>query len=316
MQFRSDKERRKASAFTNIIPGIGVLFISIIPPIFIVFGDVESYGLAALIVVVVLCFCALLLIPGAREKEQTKDIYIKSYESSEKVSFLKTVKIAFKHRNFKVYTIAILIYTIGSGLFTASELYYLNDVLGLPYSYALYTVLGSTIAFIVTVPVWFYVAKKIGHAKTFYLGVLFFSLALIPFIFITTFLGYFIAWIIIGIGFSALIFIQYAIFAEVNDEVALTMERRLESTLAGIRTVVFRIAIVFQVVIIAIVHILTGYRPGATQTELAIWGIRVHGAVIPAILCFIAFLILIKWYDLKGEKKEILYSELERKGLK
>ena len=136
------------------------------------------------------------------------------------------------------------------------------------------------------------------------------------FIFITTFLGYFIAWIIIGIGFSALIFIQYAIFAEVNDEVALTMGRRLESTLAGIRTVVFRIAIVFQVVIIAIVHILTGYRPGATQTELAIWGIRVHGAVIPAILCFIAFLILIKWYDLKGEKKEILYSKLKKMGLK
>jgi GPH family glycoside/pentoside/hexuronide:cation symporter len=316
MQFRSDEERRKASAYTNIIPGIGVLFISLVPPMFIVFGDVESYAVAAMVVVMVLVICALLLIPGVRETDEIKNIYIQNYESSEKVSFLNTLKISFKHKNFTTYTIAILIYTIGSGLFTASELYYLNDILGVPYSYALYTVLGSTIAFILTVPIWFYIAKKIGHAQTFYLGVLFFALALIPFIFIMTFIGYFIAYIIIGIGFSALIFIQYAIFAEVNDEVALTMGKRLESTLAGIRTVVFRISIVFQVIIIATVHILTGYRPGATQTDLALWGIRIHGALIPAILCFIAFLILIKWYDLKGEKKERLFSELERKGLK
>jgi Na+/melibiose symporter-like transporter len=139
---------------------------------------------------------------------------------------------------------------------------------------------------------------------------------LVPFIFITSFFGYFIAYIIIGIGYSALAFINYAIFADVNDEVALTMGKRLESTLAGIRTVIYRISIVFQVVVIATVHILTGYNPGATQTDLAVLGVRIHGALIPAILCFISFLILLKWYDLEGEKKESLFAELERKGLK
>lgn len=261
MQFRSDEERRKASAYTNIIPGIGVLGVSIIPPIFIVFGDIESYALAALFVVIILVVCAIILIPGVRETEEIKNIYIQGYRAAEDATFLKTVKISFKHKNFAVYTIAILIFSIGSGLFTASELYYLRDILGVPYSYALYTILGSTISFILTVPLWFYVAKKIGHAQTFYLGALFFALALIPFIFITTFLGYFIAYIIIGIGFSAMVFIQYAIFADINDEVALTMGKRLESTLAGIRTVIFRIAIVFQAIIITVVHIATGYNP-------------------------------------------------------
>ncbi len=316
MQFRSDEQRRKASAYTNIIPGIGVLFVSIIPPLFIVFGDIESYGLAALIVVIILLFCAIILIPGVRETDEVKNIYIQNYESSERVSFIKTAKISFKHKNFTVYTIAILLYTLGGALFTASELYYFKDILEIPYSYAVYTVLASTISFIITIPVWFYIAKKIGHANTFYLGLLFFAICLIPYIFITTFEEYFIASIIIGMGFSALAFIAYAIFADVNDEVALTMGKRLESTLAGIRTVIFRLSIVFQAMIIAVVHISTGYRPGATQTELALWGIRVHGALIPAILCFIGFLILIKWYDLKGEKKENLFAELERKGLK
>jgi len=316
MQFRSDEERRKASAYTNIIPGIGVLGVSIIPPIFIVFGDIESYALAALFVVIILVICAIILIPGVRETEEIKNIYIQGYKAADDATFLKTIKISFKHKNFTVYTIAILMFSIGAGLFTASELYYLKDILGVPYSYALFTVLGSTIAFTLTVPIWFYIAKKIGHAQTFYLGALFFALALIPFIFITTFLGYFIAYIIIGIGFSAMAFIQYAIFADINDEVALTMGKRLESTLAGIRTVIYRISIVFQAIIIAVVHIATGYNPEGTQTDLALWGVRVHGALIPAIFCFITFLILIIWYDLKDEKKAELFAALKEKGLK
>lgn len=316
MQFRSDEERRKASAYTNIIPGIGVLGVSLVPPLFIVFGDIESYAVAAFIIIIILAICAIILIPGVRETEEVKNIYIQGYESAEKVSFLKTAKISFKHRNFTVYTIAILLYTTGGALYTASELYYFKDILGLPYSYALFTVLASTIAFILTVPLWFYVAKKIGHAQTFALGLLFFALTLVPYIFITTFEEYFIASIFIGVGFSALAFIAYAIFADVNDEVALTLERRLESTLAGIRTVVIRLSIVFQAIIIAIVHIATGYKPGATQTELALWGIRVHTGLIPAILCFIGFLLILKWYDLKGEKKERIFNLLKEKGLK
>ena len=61
-----------------------------------------------------------------------------------------------------------------------------------------------------------------------------------------------------------------------------------------------------------------GYNPDpyARQTPLAQLGVRFHMALIPAVLCFIAFLILLKWYDLEGEKKERLFTELEKKGLK
>ena len=316
MQFRSDEERRKASAYTNVIPGIGVLGVSIIPPIIIVFGDIESYAFAALIIIIVLAICAIILIPGVRETEEIKNIYIQGYEAADEVTFLKTIKMSFKHKNFTVYTIAILLYTTGGALFTASELYYFKDILGLPYSYALFTILASTVSFIITIPIWFYIAKKIGHANTFAFGLLFFALTLVPFMFINTFEEYFIASIFIGVGFSALAFIAYAIFAEVNDEVALTLEKRLESTLAGIRTVVIRLSIVFQAIIITVVHIATGYNPGGTQTELALWGIRLHIGLIPAIFVFVAFLIVIKWYDLKGEKKEKLFAALKEKGLK
>jgi len=316
MQFRSDEERRKASVYTNIIPGLGVLGVSIIPPIIIVFGDIESYAFASLIVIVVLAIFAIILIPGVRETEEVKDIYIQGYETAKKVSFIKTAKISFKHKNFTVYTIVILLFSTGGALFAASELYYFKDILRLPYSYALYTVLAGAIAFTVTVPIWFYIAKRIGHAHTFAMGLLFFSLSLVPFMFITTFEQYFIAYIFIGIGLSAFGFIYYAIFAEVNDEVALTLEKRLESTLTGIRTVVIRLSIVFQVIIIAVIHIATGYNPGGTQTEEALWGIRLHASLIPAILVFVAFLLVIKWYDLKGEKKEKLFAALKEKGLK
>jgi Na+/melibiose symporter-like transporter len=66
------------------------------------------------------------------------------------------------------------------------------------------------------------------------------------------------------------------------------------------------------------VHVITGYNPdpGAIQTQLAIWGIRIHMALIPFILTFIGFFIMFKWFDLKGEKKERIFEQLKEKGLK
>lgn len=317
MQFRSDEERRKASSYTNIIPGIGVLLVSLIPPLIIVYRDIESYALAALLVVLVLAIFAIILIPGVRESEELKELYINSYESAEKVSFLKTAKIAFKHRSMVVYTIALLLFYTAYYLTIASDLYYFQDILGLDYSYAIFSILASAIAFIISIPFWYLVSKKIGNANTFILGVLFVSLAFIPFLWVTTLEEFIIFQFIAGIGFGAFFYIAYAIFADINDEVALTMEKRLESTLAGIRTVIIRIAIFFQAIIMVIVHIATGYSPGSIkQTPLAIWGIRIHAALIPAILCFVAFLILLIWYDLKGEKKEKIFAQLKEKGLK
>lgn len=317
-QFRSDEERRIASIYDNIIPGLGAFFLGLIPPLFIIYGNINSYALAAIIVVVIMFICAIITIPGVSESEELKEIFIRGYETTEQISFFKTMKTVFGIKNFVISIIAYLLLITARSLSMASGLYYFKDVYGLPYSYAVLTQIAGYVAFVISIPFWAKVAKKIGHAQTFTLGYLFIALAFIPFLWATTIEEAIIYNLIGGIGYGAFYFMLLAVFADVNDEVALNIGKRQEATLEGVRTFFYRIAIILQAMIMVIVHIATDYNPNpqAKQTPLAVWGIRVHGALIPFIFCFIGFLIMFKWYDLKGEKKESIFAQLEEKHLK
>jgi Na+/melibiose symporter-like transporter len=65
-----------------------------------------------------------------------------------------------------------------------------------------------------------------------------------------------------------------------------------------------------------VVHIATGYVPGATQqSDLAILGIRIHGGLVPFFFLLAAFILMVFVYDLKGEKKEAQMAALRKKGI-
>ena len=73
---------------------------------------------------------------------------------------------------------------------------------------------------------------------------------------------------------------------------------------------------VIQAISFAIVHTLTGFVEGAdTQSELALWGIHIHMALLPMIFMFIGSFILWKYYDLTPEKVKINKEKLAELGL-
>ena len=316
--FRSDEERRKAAVYDNIIPALGAFTLGIIPPLFIVFGKRESYTLAAFIVVIIMLICIFITIPGVRESEELKEIFIHSSESKEDTSFFKTMREIFREKNVKAMFISLFLLTIGSALSSASGLYFYKDILGLPYSFAVLTAIASFSAFIISVPFWALVAKKIGHAQTYILGIFLVSLAYIPFIWITTIEEAIIFSFLGGIGQGAFWYMILAVLADINDEIALARGIRQEATVFGVQRFFERLAFILQAVILVIIHLITGYNPdpSAKQAPLAILGIRLHLALIPCIFSFIGFLVMYKWFDLKGEKKERIFAELEERGLK
>lgn len=71
-QFREDYERRRASVYAFIFPGIILFFLALLPRFFIVYGDKSTFRLTALISVIILGICILILIPGIRESEEVK----------------------------------------------------------------------------------------------------------------------------------------------------------------------------------------------------------------------------------------------------
>ena len=138
------------------------------------------------------------------------------------------------------------------------------------------------------------------------------ALAFLPLLWVTTleetiffaFLG--------GIALGAFTLSLFPVSADVYDECTILDGKHQEGMYEGIRTFFFRSALIFQAAIFTVVHILTEYNPDphATQTPLAVLGIRIHMGLLPSILCLIAFFILLKWYDLEGEKKLAVKKKL------
>ena len=77
-----------------------------------------------------------------------------------------------------------------------------------------------------------------------------------------------------------------------------------------------RAAGVIQVVVIALVHELTGFSSGASsQTDLALLGIRLHMGLIPALIFLLGLIIFWKFYDITPEKAEQLRKRIIELGL-
>lgn len=312
MHFRTDAERRRASAINNIIPQIIGLSFNLIVPVMYVYGDRSTVIFAELIIVCILSIFVVLLIPGIRESEEMKERFLQGYQNIKRESFFKTMKIAFKQKNFVALLVVVMLFSTAWTLHLASHIYFTKDVLRMPLTIALYTYTASFLGFTLFIPFWANIAKKYGHVKTMKFGALLIAIALTPGMWITTLWETILFQFLGGIAFGGFVIMIGPSTADVNDEFTVTTGRHQEGMLAGIRTFFFRFALIFQAIILTIVHILTGYNPDphAVQTALAQWGIRMHLALIPSSLTLIGFFIIYIFYDLKGEKKNFIKSQL------
>ena len=315
--FRTDAERRKANAIILAVPRLLALTIGFIVPVFYVYGDRSSMILAQTLIIFMLIICVLILIPGIRESEDLKERFLRGFESTERASYFKTMKTAFKQKNFVTALFVFMFLSLASTLSSASAVYFMKDILGLPLSYAIFTGLAGFIGFMLFIPFWANVVKKIGHTKTMKLGLILISLIYLPILWITTLLEAIIFAFVGGFAIGAFAITLGPVTADVNDENTVITGKHQEGALAGIRTFFFRFALIFQAVIFTVVHIATGYNPDpqAKQTPLAMWGIRIHMGLIPSILALLAFIIMKKWYDLEGEKKIAIKQKLRQLGL-
>jgi GPH family glycoside/pentoside/hexuronide:cation symporter len=317
-QFRTEYERRKGFAIIAIVAGFGVTFLRIIPPLFIEYGDKSSFVFSALIVLIILVICNFFLFFGIRESEQLKESFIKGYEDTKAdKSFIKTMKIAFKHKNFVVILVGYTVIITTQTLMQASQIYFVKDVLRVPYSYTILINLAGFIGYIISIPFWYNFTRKYGFKKTLVICLFLAGVSYIPTLWTTTIEERIIYTFLGGIPYAGYTIVIMPVAADTMDDVALTLGRRAEASLAGVRMFFFRLAFLVQGIVITAVHILTAYNPDphAVQTPLAIWGIRVHAGLIPALLMLVMSLIIYKWYDLTGEKKENMLKELKARGL-
>jgi GPH family glycoside/pentoside/hexuronide:cation symporter len=316
-QFRTEYERRKGFAIIAIVAAFGMAFMRILPPLFIRYGDKSSFVTAALVVVIFLMIFNIFLFFGIKESKELKDMFIRGYETSKEKSFFKTMRVAFKHKNFVVILITYTIIISAQTLLQASQIYFVKDVLGVPYTYVIFINLAGIAGFLVSIPFWYNFTRKHGFKKTLVLCLFLSGLAYLPTLWLTTIEERVIYTFIGGIPYAGYTVVIMPLAADTMDDVAISLGRRAEGALAGVRMFFYRVAFLIQGIVITLIHILTDYNPDphATQTPLAIWGIRVHAGLIPAIMMIVMSLIVYRWYDLTGERKAAMLKELKAKGL-
>jgi Na+/melibiose symporter-like transporter len=317
--FRSKEERRKGSTIVMLFGVFGTFSCRvIIIPAFIVYGDPSSFPRFAVVSLIVLFICLILLLPGIHENEFVKNRYLKIYEflETQKMPYFQFLKTTFKSKNFMTYLTVHALWTYSVVLGQISAFYMLKDVMGFDISVLMILGIVVIISYLPSLLIWTTIAKKMEHSKVYGISFILMGCSAIIGMWQTTLIEVIIKNIIQGIAGGAFGSVLWSIVGDSVDEANLSAGRHVEAGLIGIRNFITRSAFLVAGVVISGIHIATGYVPGADhQSDLALLGIRVHSALIPAIVTWIAAFLMLKVYDLKGEKKEAQMKALRRKGL-
>ncbi len=319
--FRTHEARRKGSTYVNILAVVGVLICrSLLIPVFIRAGDPSSYVNYGIAACITLSICLVLFLPGVYENEFIKKRYLMIYDymKMQKMPYFKFIKTAFKQKNFVVWMICYTLINMASVLANASTFYFVKDILKTDIQSIAIFSLATFVGFISSNFIWsHFIAKRTHHIKQMILG------------FILMGISYFISGMLVtsldqliytsllgGIAGGCYVSIIMSISSDTFDEVNVACGRHVEAGVVGVQYFLLRVSFLSAGIIIAVTHILTGYQPGAaTQTDLALLGIRMHYGLFSSIFCFIGAYILYKYYDLYGEKREQLTAAMKEKKL-
>lgn len=304
-KFRSIKERRTVVIFQILLGSIGVSLGAILPPLFITFGNLESYVIQALVVLVFGIVTMLLSIPGVREDQETIDLYLQSAQKDlKRESFLKSMRLAFKQKSFVAYIFLYTMYWVIINCMQASIPYVVRFILKMPASATTFIMAGFLLGAMVSVPFWYKIAQKTNdNRKVMLITATLMGIFVSPLIFLGDYILIIISIFIWGLAQGGYWSMIFPVFSDVIDESVVLHEKREEGTYIGIQQFFGRIGLVIQVLIFATVHSLTGFVEGAdTQSSQAIWGIHLHLALIPMIAILLGAFVFWRVYDLRPEK--------------
>jgi Na+/melibiose symporter-like transporter len=202
-------------------------------------------------------------------------------------------------------------------LWNTSQSYMLKDVYRVAPAAGILPTLVGVAAFLGFIPFWYNYARKHGFKKTYYTCFILHGLLFVPFLFTQNIIQHTIFVFIVYMVYSGEVIMLMPVASDTYDEVASKLEMRGDAMLVGVRNFFFRVAFIVVAVALGGIHILTLYdpNPAATQTPEAILGIRIHAALIPAIMYIIMGLIFKKYYTLEGAEKEALVKRLKDLGI-
>jgi len=324
-KFRETSERRKASILSTLIGAVGTAFGAIIPSLFIVWNQRDSYLRQAGVVVIICMIALALAIPGSVEDQERIDCYLDSCEEGMKREpFFKEFKSIVKHKNFMAYIISFMFYQSLVALMIGSVPYVAEAVLGVEASDVTIILAAMLLGMFISMPIWGKIADKTNNdRKTMIIAATVLTIGTFPLMFINNYEIMIVGIFIWGFCEGGYWVMLSPMFSITIDESIVMRKRRMESSYQGFQTFVSRAALVIQALTLSLVHTLTNFNAGTgipgdplpTQTAEAIFGIQIHFALIPSILMLISTIILWRFYDITPDKVKANKEKIEELGL-
>ncbi|MHA2226165.1 MAG: MFS transporter [Candidatus Hodarchaeales archaeon] len=318
-KFRTENNRNKAA---GIATGIGVLGIAlgfIMPSLLTEFNQPETYVTNSIVFAIIGFFLVFLLIPGVKESPDMIERYFRDRKETTKDSFIRDLKSAFKERNFIAWIVLYFFYQSAVVLMTGS-IQYVGDYI-LPGESADTTIIfvGLLGGALIAIPLWLKLFKRIqSNQKMMMVTALLmatfaFPLAL-PFVNTYELITIFI--FLFGLGFGGYWMIMTPALADVIDEIVLKSDRRNDGIFMGFRAFFGRFAFAVQAISFWLVHELTQFDGKLDdQLPLAVLGIHIHLALIPAILLILGVIVFWRLNTLNPEIVANNKKELSNRGL-
>ena len=304
-KYRSIEERRTLTGLNIPVGVLGVLLGAVVPPLFISFGNLQSYIIQAGAVFVVCVIALLIAIPGCREDQIIVDRYLANYkEKVETESFFKSFKSSLEQKAFVAYILFYFCYQVMIKSMTASISYAVRFILNMEAIAISLIMAAFLIGVILGLPFWVKLAHKTNNnSKVMIISGILMTISVAPLLFLRDYILITITMFVWGLSQGGFWAMLNPVFADVIDESVVKTGKREEGLYNGFQTFFARLAFAAQAMSFAVIHTLTGFQEGATtQSETAIWGIHMHLALIPMIFMIVGLIIFKKLYDLTPNK--------------
>lgn len=320
-KFRGLRDRRAVQGYGTILGILGLVLAFIIPLIFIDQEVAQTYVNAGIFSVIMGCILFLFIIPGVYEDKKVRNLYQqrKEHGESSKVEpFLKSTVRVVKDRTFMMKVIFFFGYQVGGVMIQTSALYVSFNIL-LMGDEAISLLLGSMlIGALISTPVWTWFAHGINDNRKMSIaaGIILFA-AFIPLIFIEGLVGWIICLYFFGVGIGGHWYVDPPTMGDVLDDIAVRTGKSQQAIYYGFQSFFIKLGQSFIAITIALSHVFTGYVPGqAVQDPLALFGVRIHTAIVPAILVLITLILFWRFYKLTPDKVAENKRKLEEMRLR
>lgn len=325
-KFRTLDERRTSQGFGTLFGIAGIVLAFLVTSMFLPPEDVTQrmqiipyYRNVAWVSLIGGIFLFLLIIPGVFENKKLRKRnleYLANLEHNkvERKPFFSSVKEVLSNKAFVLKIVLFFGYQASVALVNASALYVAIYILQAPGD--LIFLLGGMLAgALVTAPLWVIISRKVNNNKLMsIIGAITMLISYIPMFFVQGLIPWVIGVVIFGIGLSGQWFMAPPTMGDIIDDHAVRTGRKEPSIFLGYQTFFIRFGEAFKVLTILVVHELTYFPTGVatyqglesvlspSQLQTALFGIRIHTAIVPAVLVLITLIVFWIWYPLTPDK--------------